>query len=135
MRAAAVLDVHERIPDRKDNSKLFIVCKKGNSFVPLKVQELMLFQSVCRTSFAIDARNNRYLVNRSLNDLDEVLSRDIFFRVNRKIILNIHAIREFRMMEFGKVAIWLKSTEWLSQDFIMVSQVTTPYFREWINSL
>jgi DNA-binding LytR/AlgR family response regulator len=125
----------EEIAPTPTSSREFIVCKRGHSLMPVKLTDLMLFKSVIKTTFTIDGNNNKYLVDKTLNELEEILITKHFFRVNRQIILNISAIKEFRSLEFGKIAIALKSSNWIGQEFVFVSQVTAPAFRHWINNL
>ena len=61
--------------------------------MPVKLTDLMLFKSVIKTTFTIDGNNNKYLVDKTLNELEEILITKHFFRVNRQIILNISAIK------------------------------------------
>lgn len=114
--------------------KSFVICKRGNSFIPMKVTDLFLFLYHAGVTFTIDRNGNKYIVDKSLAELEEVLDNKIFFRVNRKLILSIYSIKEFKTISFGKIAIELKQSDWYKEE-IIVSQLNSPLFKKWIHNL
>jgi DNA-binding LytR/AlgR family response regulator len=114
--------------------KSFIICRKGNAFIPVRTQDLLLIVHQSGIRFAIDNANNKYIVDQSLSYFEEILDGRSFFRVNRQVIANIHSIKEFKSLDFGKILIQLKNPAWVKND-IVVSQVNTPRFRDWVRSL
>ena len=113
--------------------KICLLCKSGNSHIPLPVPDLQIFYVVSKLTFVKDAQGNKYISDRSLGELEEQLDPSLFFRVNRKMILNVNAIAEYRIIEYGKIAIILKDKSF--GEVVIVSQVTAPHFKKWINDL
>ena len=112
----------------------FIICRRGNVFVPIRTEEIFLIIHRAGINFAIDKNNNKYIVEKTLSEFEEILDNDRFFRVNRQAIVNIHFIKEFKSMEYGKLLIQLKDRAWITNDLI-VSQANARRFKLWIENL
>lgn len=121
-------------PVKKGIQKSFIICKRGNAFIPVQTVDLLLFHHNSGVTFATDKNGDKYIVDKSLVELEQLLDNNTFFRVNRKTILNIYSIKEFKSIEFGKILIQLKQPDWIKQE-IVVSQVNAPLFKHWIHNL
>ena len=119
--------------DIKKTTKKYFICKRGNSYIPIRSTELYIFYVVSKVTFVKDKAGNKYTIEKSLSELEEQLDKKVFFRANRKVFLNVNAIREYKMIEFGKIAISVKDKEFKNE--IIVSQVTAPLFKKWINDL
>ncbi|MEO6733444.1 MAG: LytTR family DNA-binding domain-containing protein [Ferruginibacter sp.] len=111
-----------------------IIAKRGNTYIPLNIKNIAVFHSVDRLIFAIDFSGRKYIIDKCLAEIEETLNTRNFFRVNRSVIVNSDAIKEFKVIEYGKIVIHLSSPEWMKGD-IQVSQYTAPNFREWIASI
>lgn len=116
------------------NEKSKIIAKRGNTYIPLNIRNIAIFYAVDRLIFAIDFSGKKFVIDKCLAEIEETVNTRSFFRVNRSVILNSDAIKEFRVIEFGKIVIQLASPEWMKGD-IHVSQYTAPVFKEWIASL
>jgi len=127
------MDQQYKIEDRiVEKSK--IIAKRGNTYIPLNIRNIAIFYSVDRLIFAVDFSGKRFIIDKCLAEIEETVNTRNFFRVNRSVIINSDAIKEFKVIEFGKIVIHLSSPEWIKGD-IHVSQYTAPVFKEWIASL
>lgn len=127
-------DIDTAMAVRKASHRSFVICKRGNAFIPINVADLLFLHHHAGVTFATDKHGNKYIVDKSLSELETSLDNRIFFRVNRKIILSIYSIKEFQTIAFGKIAIELKHADWY-RDEIIVSQVNSPLFKKWIHNL
>jgi two-component system, LytTR family, response regulator LytT len=121
-------------PNEKQNKKTRLLVKKGNVFVPLQMKKIAAFYYSAGVTFAIEFNGKKSILEESLVQLEPIIDADIFFKVSRKIILNVEAIKQYKCIEFGKVIIDLVSPDWIKEQ-IIVSQVTAPLFKAWINSI
>ncbi|HEY6956292.1 MAG TPA: LytTR family DNA-binding domain-containing protein [Flavisolibacter sp.] len=112
----------------------FIICKRGNAFIPIRAEDVLLIMHHSGINFAIDKGNNKYVVDKTLSEFDQMLDESIFFRVNRQAIVNINFIKEFKSTDYGKILIELKDSSWIRTD-IVVSQGNARRFRTWIDNL
>lgn len=120
--------------EERSVEKSKIIAKRGNTYIPLNIRNIAIFYSVDRLIFAVDFSGKRFIIDKCLSEIEETVNTRNFFRVNRSVIINSDAIKEFKVIEFGKIVIHLASPEWIKGD-IHVSQYTAPVFKEWIASL
>ena len=121
--------IEGKIPEKSK-----IIAKRGNTYIPLNIKNIAIFYSVDRLIFAIDFSGKKFIIDKCLTEIEEMVNTKNFFRVNRSAVINSDAIKEFKVIEYGKIVIHLASPEWMKGD-IQVSQYTAPYFREWIASI
>jgi len=118
----------------KTNQRSFIICKRGNVFIPVRTEDVFLIVHHSGVNFAIDKANNKYIVDKRLSEFEEILDEKRFFRVNRQAIVNIHFIKEFKSLSYGKILIQVKDSTWVKND-IVVSQGNARRFRAWIDNV
>jgi two-component system LytT family response regulator len=129
-----VQDVSALIDDlaqTKTKYKNRITVKKGVDFLTIKTDDVAYFCSEYKLVFLITHNSEKLLVNRTLTNLEEELNPNIFFRANRKYIVNINAIVKFKSNERGKIKIETKPK---AGEDIYISQEKAPVFRNWIES-
>ena len=127
---------NESISMAKEQSagiKKRIIVRKGNAYIPLHVKSIAVFYH-SKITFVIDFSGNKYIVDENLYNLATRLDGLIFFRVNRQAIVNIEAIKEFRIIEYGKISIQLLSPDWIKEE-LSVSQFKAPLFKQWVAQL
>lgn len=66
--------------------------KEGREYIPTKIEDIAYF---FRSKFVFIKLFDKksFIINYSLNDLESELNPKLFFRINRKIIVNISAIK------------------------------------------
>ena len=127
---------NENISMAKEQSagiKKRIIVRKGNAYIPLCLESIAVFYHA-KVTFAIDFSGNKYLVDENLHNLENRLDGLVFFRVNRQVIVNIEAIKEYRIIEYGKLSIQLLSPNWIKEE-VCVSQFKAPLFKLWLAQL
>jgi len=120
--------------EEKITEKSKIIAKRGNTYIPLNIRNIAVFYSVDRLIFAVDFSGKKFIIDKCLTEIEETVNTKKFFRVNRSVIINGDAIKEFKVIEYGKIVIHLASPEWMKGD-VQVSQYTAPNFKEWIASI
>lgn len=118
----------------KSEKKERIVVKRGTARLSVPLQSVAFFYAEMKLCFAVDFEGNRYLLEYNLGQIENMLETKIFFRLNRQVIANINAIREFKSIEFSKIELWLVKNNYL-KEAITISQFTAPDFKDWINNL
>lgn len=107
-----------------------IVVRKGIDFLALPIGEVAYFFTEHKLVFARDRRGAQYLVDRPLAELEAELDPAVFFRINRRVIAHVEAIRRFRPAEKGRITIVLEPTP---AEPVQVSQERAATFRQWID--
>lgn len=110
-----------------------IIVKKGTEFQTVKTEDIAYFFTEHKLVFAVDKDNKKYLCEIStLGETEEIVDRKVFFRVNRKYIVNANYIIKFRSVDKSKISIEMQV---LPSEEIIVSQENAPVFKKWINEL
>ncbi len=107
-----------------------IIVRKGVEFVSLRVEETAYFISEQKLTFLVDKEGRKYLVEKPLAELENELDANYFFRLNRKYLTHIDAIRKFRPLPKGKTGIELHPEP---AEEVVVSQESGARFRSWID--
>ena len=114
-------------------AKSRIIVKKGTEFQTVKTDDIAYFFTEHKLVFAVDKDNKKYLCEiSSLGETEEIVDSKVFFRVNRKYIVNANYIIKFRSVDKSKISIELQV---LPPEEIIVSQENAPVFKRWINDL
>ena len=87
-----------------------VFVKDGNKYFFIKLNTVRLFESI-GNYVRIYFENNKPLVLRSLNALEERLDPNIFFRANRKHIINLRMVETLEPYFSGGILIKLKGGE------------------------
>jgi DNA-binding LytR/AlgR family response regulator len=112
-------------------TKTRLIVKKGDENIALKVDDIALIYRDDMLVIVISKDQKKYLSSRNLMQLEAELDPVIFFRVNRKYIVNINSIKSFRPYQKVKLEINLVFT--YAHHQIIVSQETAPLFKKWIS--
>jgi DNA-binding LytR/AlgR family response regulator len=118
----------ELLPGPKRKKR--IIAKRGAEHLVLKLDDVALFVVYERIVFVFDRQGNKYLSDRNLQSTVDGLDPEMFFRVNRQAVVNLHYIKSFRTIENSKIRIEL-TVEGILDDLV-VSQERTSLFKEWI---
>ncbi|MEO1049898.1 MAG: LytTR family DNA-binding domain-containing protein [Bacteroidota bacterium] len=113
--------------ERSPFKKRFLV-KKGLDYVAVTSKEIAYFFTEHKIVFLKDIQGNKYIVDKTLTDLQEDLDPNDFFRANRKYIVNIDAIEKFKS-DAGKICLELVPA---TQEEVHVSKENAPNFRNWV---
>lgn len=121
-------------------SKLFapkrrkrLLVRKGAEFIPLLTDDIVLIYTEKKLVYAIARDRRKYLVDKTLGELETELDSTMFFRANRQYIVNIDHIKSYKSADKGKLKINLAIADFNYN--IVVSQETAADFRKWISGL
>lgn len=108
-----------------------VLARKGADFVAVPVGEIAYFFTEYKLVFLRDRQGTQYLVDRTLEKLEAELDPARFFRVNRKYLAQASAVRRFRPLEKGRLAVALSPEP---AEPVVVSQERAAPFRKWMGS-
>lgn len=120
--------MEEAITNKKKKTRLIV--RKGAENIALKVEEIAFIYRDNTIIVAVDKEEKKYLCDRNLSALEQELDEAMFFRANRKYLVNIQFIRGFKAFERVKLEVSL-SLPCCSHN-IIISQETAPLFKKWI---
>ncbi|MVM31318.1 hypothetical protein GO755_14840 [Spirosoma sp. HMF4905] len=78
----------------------------------------------------VTEQSKKYLLDQSLDKVEQSIPSESFFRLNRQYILNRQAIEGFKRIENGKLSLILYNTDHFP-DTLQVSRTKAPAFKAW----
>lgn len=113
----------------KTQKSRFIV-KMGDNLSSIKVEEIAYFNAEDGIVILVTIEGKRYPIDYTMDALEEVLSATIFFRVNRKMILNIEQIIQVQSYFNARLKIKLKLP---INEGCIVSRERVNDFKKWLD--
>lgn len=110
--------------------KTRLIVKKGNENIALRVEDIAYIYRDNTIIIAVDKDEKKYLCDKHLSALEEELDTQMFFRANRKYLINIEYVRGFKAYEKVKLEVYLTLPG--NNHQIIVSQENSPLFKKWI---
>jgi DNA-binding LytR/AlgR family response regulator len=110
--------------------KTRLIVRKGAENIALRVEDIAYIYRDNTIIIAVDKDEKKYLCDKNLSALEEELDESIFFRANRKCLINIQYVRSFKTFEKVKLEVHLTLPS--NNLNIIVSQETAPLFKKWI---
>jgi DNA-binding LytR/AlgR family response regulator len=106
-----------------------VLVRKGAEFLSLPLSSVAYFFTEDKLVFVRERGGSQHLVDRPLAELEAELDPGVFFRLNRRYLAHVEAIRRFRPQESGKL---LVSLEPASAGPVTVSEERAGRFRDWM---
>ncbi|MCB0657094.1 MAG: response regulator transcription factor [Saprospiraceae bacterium] len=122
-------DLQQR--DRQPNNfrNRFLV-KQGQRLLSVETQEIAWFNADGKIVLMMTWSGQRYLVDYTLDQLDNLLDPDSFFRANRSYILHFKCIRTIHPYFHGKLKLVIHPAPEESE--VVVSKEKSPDFKSWL---
>ncbi len=102
--------------------------KLGEHIHSIPTEDASIFFAEGRTAYLVTNSGKKFIVDFKLEDLEQLLNPETFFRVNRTFILNIHAIKDVLVYSNSRLKITPKVD--FDQE-IIVSRERVADFKEW----
>jgi two-component system, LytTR family, response regulator len=128
---AQLRQLAERIKGQGQAYKQSFLVHFRDKLIPLSIQDICWFQSANETTYARTADNRQLIVDFTLEQLQEQLDPESFFRVNRQFIVQRKAIREIDFYFNGRL---LVKTHPEPEDKMLISKARVPEFKAWMNA-
>src|SRR5215213_3378391 len=110
-----------------------IIVKRGMEFQAIRTEDIVYFFAEHKLVFLVDKDNRKYMAEaNNLAELELELDNNMFYRANRKYIVNANFIRRFKPLERSKISVEL--TLPLDEE-IIVSQENSSAFKKWISEI
>jgi len=110
--------------------KRFLI-KKGADLIHVKTEDIAYCYAAHKLVFIVDHKAQRFILDRSLNDLEKELDPAIFFRINRKYLANIQHIQRIKTFSKSKLLIELNPPP---GEEVIISQENALAFKQWMDT-
>ena len=106
------------------------VIKVGEHLKSIAVGEILFFFSLEKTTFAQTADGRKHILDFTLDQLDGLLDLDRFFRINRKYMVSVHAIKDMITYTNSRLKLILKTSD---DDDVIVARERVQDFKNWLD--
>ncbi len=104
--------------------------KMGDTISSIKTEEITHFISEDGLVLLATENGKRYVIDYTLDNLETLISSDSFFRINRKVILNISTIQKVSSYFNSRLKI---NANFLNEDDCIVSRERVNDFKAWLD--
>ncbi|HSR59654.1 MAG TPA: LytTR family DNA-binding domain-containing protein [Robiginitalea sp.] len=108
----------------------FLMTQK-DQLVPVKTDRIAYFQLDTGLLKAITFDRHTYHLDGKLEDLEQELDPNLFYRANRQFIVHRDAVEKIKPYFNGKLLLTLNPP---SRERLAVSKAKAPHFKEWMSS-
>lgn len=98
-------------------------------YLSIRAEDIAFFYATHKLVCLVDNRGQKFLLDQSLSDIEKQLDESQFFRVNRKYLVNMSAIRKMKSFPKSKLLIELEPEQ---DEEIIVSQENVAGFKAWM---
>lgn len=107
------------------------VIKVGEHLRSIEVNDVLYFNSLEKTTFAVSNDGRKHILDFTLDQLEGLLNPSRFFRINRKYIVSVESIRDMISHTNSRLKLLLKSSD---DDDIIVARERVQEFKEWLDN-
>ncbi len=112
------------------NFKTRFLVKVGHKIKSVPVSKIAYFYTRERLNYIVTFNDDRLPVDHTLEEIDELVDPRYFFRVNRKFIIHVDAVKEIHPHFKGRLKLDLTPEV---KEEIVVSAERTPLFKKWLD--
>lgn len=115
-------------PIEREYKKRFSI-KVGQHLKLINIDEIECIYSENKGTYLHTTEGRNYLLDATLEQLEKELEPQIFFRINRKFFVNIHAIKD--MISYTNSRLQIKLNSFKDQD-VIVARERVKDFKAWL---
>jgi DNA-binding LytR/AlgR family response regulator len=104
--------------------------KIGDVISSVKTDDIAHFISEDGLVLLVTSNNKRYVVDYALDHLETILAPDVFFRINRKVIIQINSIQKVNSYFNSRLKI---NALLLQEEDMIVSRERVSEFKKWLD--
>ena len=112
------------------NYKSKFLIKSGNKLIYKSAANVNYFYADGKEVYLVEQDNRKYLLDHSLEELESSLNPSQFFRISRKIIINIETVQEVR--GFSSARLEVKSHRGTAHP-LLISRGRVKEFKAWLD--
>lgn len=121
----------ETVDNSKNKYKKRFVTSVGSQLKIFNINDIAYFYILDKSVFLKTKNNNISALDYTLNELETLLSPNIFFRINRQFIISISSIK--KMFKISKSRIKIELTPSMDED-IFITHKCSNEFKKWLNN-
>lgn len=103
--------------------------KRGTDYISVKTDDIAYFYATHKLVCLVDSRNQKYILDQSLAEIEKQVDPAMFYRVNRKYLVQQNAIKKMRSYPKSKLQLEVEPPV---SDEIVISQENVAAFKAWM---
>ena len=107
-----------------------ILVTRGDELIPLRTDTVRYFSIEDNIVTAYTNQGDSFRIPLTMNDLEQQLNPDLFFRLNRQYIAHIDSIRKISFFFSSKLIVRLTGCD---DDHIVISKEKSAQFKQWLD--
>jgi two-component system, LytTR family, response regulator len=111
-----------------EHKKRFLV-KRGTDYISIKTSDISYFYAAQKLVCLVDNNAQKFILDQSLADLEKQLDPAQFYRVNRKYLVNLNAIKKIKLYPKSKLQLEIQPSP---SEEIIISQENVSAFKAWM---
>ncbi len=115
-------------PANSGFKKRFLV-KRGTDYISIKTDDIAYFYATHKLVCLVDNKTQKFIIDQSLADIEKQLDPAQFYRVNRKYLVHLSAIKKIKTYPKSKLQV---EVEPIINEEIIISQENAAAFKEWM---
>jgi len=112
----------------KTYQKRFLV-KHQEQLIPISYEQIAYFYAANKMVCVATQEGKQFLVDYTLEELEELLDPALFFRLNRQFIASVQSIHKIHQYFNGKLKLELSPA---TTEEVIVSREKSPVFQQWL---
>ncbi|WP_462249453.1 LytR/AlgR family response regulator transcription factor [Ekhidna sp.] len=126
----AVTDIDKLIKSMQPSGKERFVVKVGDHLKTVEVSDVQLIYSKDKGTYLFTTAGKRFLIDYTLDKVEELLNNSQFFRVSRKYMINLSFIKDIIAFTNSRLEIVV---EHFDEDQIIVARERVGEFKSWLD--
>jgi len=122
-------DLLKHFKDEKTNYKTRFMIRVGEKIKTISIEDINAFYSEQKGTYLLTNTGRNYVLDESLEQIANKLNPNSFFKISRKIIVNIHAIDEIIAHSNSRLKLKIP---FLELDEVIVAREKVSDFKAWI---
>lgn len=110
--------------------KTRFMVKIGDTIASIKTDDIIYFIAEDGIILLVTNAGRRYPIDYTLDQLEHLVDLNLFFRVNRKVLIHIEAVKKVNTYFNGRYKL---STDFLKEEDSIVSRERVSDFKQWLD--
>ncbi len=126
------VDYQKLVQLMSDSLKVYksrFLIKAGKRMFFMDIENIRYFSADDKTVYLVNTLGEKWILDYSLDKLEEILDPKLFFRLNRKIISRIEAIKDIRFYEGSRLKVSLQAGS--MKEETLISRERVQHFKIW----
>jgi two-component system LytT family response regulator len=111
-------------------AKSRFLVKRGADYVSIKTEEIAYFYASHKIVCMVNNQGQKFILDESLAELESQLDPSSFYRLNRKYLVNVNAIKRIKSFPKSKLQVELAPAV---EEEIVIAQENVSAFKEWMS--